>query len=194
MSVISRANNFIFFHIPKCGGTSLLTFFQEKNISVNLINDSHSTNQETYSYFKHINDLKFYNQSNKFAIIRHPIQRAISLFKYIKVHNNHHLHDFVKKMSFVEFCYYLKQSKNQKNGITSCYSHLQNKNGSLENITIIKLEEINQNLPLLSRLVGFTVDCYPKVNISNANFNYTTECGEIIEDVFSEDFIYFYGK
>lgn len=194
MSVISRANNFIFFHIPKCGGTSLLSVFQQKNIAVNLITDSHSSNKETYSYFKYKNDLNFYNQSNKFAIIRHPIQRAISFFKYIKITDTHQLHHLIKNMSFVEFCYYLKQSKNKKNGITSCYNHLQNDNGNLENITIIKLEEINQNLPLLSSLVGIKVDLYPKVNIANAEFVYTTECGEIIEDVFSEDFIYFYQK
>jgi hypothetical protein len=71
MCIVSRSNNYIFFHIPKCGGTSISEILPNKE-RVRLIEHTHLTYVDTKFVFEENNEFNFFNNCKKFAILRNP--------------------------------------------------------------------------------------------------------------------------
>jgi hypothetical protein len=191
MCIVSRKNNYIFFHIPKCGGTSISEILPNKE-KVRLIEHTHLTYLQAKKVFEENNESYFFDDCKKMAVVRNPMDRAISLYKYIKKHTDHHLHNRLINHSFTQFCYFLKNIGDES--ITSCFNHLCNDNGIIDgNIKIIKLETINHDLDELSELVGCKINKIPHINKSEFYYEETEESDLLIKDIFKEDYELFYN-
>ena len=192
MCIVSRLNNYIFFHIPKCGGTSVSEILPNKE-KVRLIEHTHLNYVNTKFVFEVNNELNFFDNCKKFAIVRNPYDRTISLFRYIKQHKDHHLHNRLINHDFTQFCYFLNNIGDDS--ITNCYQHLCDDNGFIDDsINIFKLEEINNNLEEISDIIGQKITEIPHINKSNYYYEKTEESDILIKDVFLKDLELFYKE
>jgi hypothetical protein len=192
MCVVSRNNNYIFFHIPKCGGTSINQILPNKE-KTRLIDSYHIDYTKTKLIFSENNELNWFNKSNKFAVIRNPFDRVISLYCYIKQQTDHHLHNRIINHDFTQFCYFLKNIGNEF--ITSCYQHLCDEDGFIDNsIRIFKLEEINNNLEEISDIIKIKINEIPHLNKSDFFYNKTNESDLLIKEIFFQDLDIFYEE
>lgn len=66
-----RKNNILFIHIPRCGGMSVTTVLY-----------GHFRDHHTAAFFRNV-DRAFFSSAFKFALVRDPITRALSSYKYI---------------------------------------------------------------------------------------------------------------
>ena len=192
MAIISRKNNYIFFHIPKCGGTSMSDILPNKEIVKNIEN-THFTYFETKYAFDVNGETDIFNKSNKFALVRNPIDRVVSLFKYIKKHSDHHLHNRFINYDFTQFCYFLRNVGDDS--IMSCKAHLMDDNGEIDSsIKIFKLEEINHNLEELSDIIGQKINSFPHINTSDFFYEHTEESNLLLREIFEDDINMFYNE
>lgn len=192
MCIVSRSNNYIFFHIPKCGGTSISEILPNKE-KVKLIQHTHLDYISTKFAFEKNNELNFFNNSKKFAIVRNPFDRVISLYCYIKQHTDHHLHNRLINHDFTQFCYFLRNVGDDS--ITSCYQHLCYDNGFIDDsMKIFKLEEINNNIEEISDIIGEKINEIPHINKSDFFYKRTLESDLLIKDIYIEDFEIFYKE
>ena len=81
--MISRKYNFVFQHIPKCAGSSIINFFIELHKQSNCLGD---LQYEMHQTFKQSKDKyrMYYDKFFKFTFVRNPWSRAVSLFEYRK--------------------------------------------------------------------------------------------------------------
>lgn len=109
----------IFHHIPKCAGSTLRHEVFEQYIPENeiyIIGDdipgdlerlngkSQKELEKVSLVFGHICVGSFdVPRSEKITVLRHPVTRVKSLYEYIKRSRGHHLHRFVRNMSFTDF-------------------------------------------------------------------------------------------
>jgi hypothetical protein len=192
MAIVSRNNNYVFFHIPYCVGTSVCDLLPNIDVVKN-IDNNYFTYFETKFVFDVNSENDWFDKAKKFSIIRNPIERTISLYRYILDNTSHPLHSKFLSKDLTQFCYYLKNIGDTS--IISCKQHLSNENGKVDDsIRIFKLEEINNHLEELSDIIGTKVDKFPHVNKSEHIYTYTEECELLIKDVFSDDFEKFYKE
>ena len=192
MCIVSRSNNYIFFHIPKCGGTSISEILPNKE-KVKLIQHTHLDYISTKFAFEKNNELNFFNNSKKFAIVRNPFDRVISLYCYIKQHTDHHLHNRLINHDFIQFCYFLRNVGDDS--ITSCYQHLCDDNGFIDDsMKIFKLEEINNNIEEISDIIGEKINEIPHINKSDFFYKTTIESDLLIRSIFLKDLKIFYKE
>ena len=192
MCIVSRLNNYIFFHIPKCGGTSISEILPNKE-KVKLIQHTHLDYISTKFAFEKNNELNFFNNSKKFAIVRNPFDRVISLYCYIKQHTDHHLHNRLINHDFTQFCYFLRNVGDDS--ITSCYQHLCDDNGFIDDsMKIFKLEEINNNIEEISDIIKHKIIEIPHINKSDFYYKKTIESDLLIKDIYIKDFEFFYEE
>ena len=192
MCIVSRLNNYIIFHIPKCGGTSISEILPNKE-KVKLIQHTHLDYISTKFAFEKNNELNFFNNSKKFAIVRNPFDRVISLYCYIKQHTDHHLHNRLINHDFIQFCYFLRNVGDDS--ITSCYQHLCDDNGFIDDsMKIFKLEEINNNIEEISDIIGEKINEIPHINKSDFFYKTTIESDLLIKDIFIKDLNIFYKE
>lgn len=74
--MITHDYKLIFIHIPKCAGRSICDIFNQRF--------DHYT---AYFYSKEYS--RFWNEYKKFAIIRNPYERLVSMYHYIQQHRRH---------------------------------------------------------------------------------------------------------
>ena len=84
--MISKKFKFIFSHIPKCAGESVLSTLHkiDHTISVDPINKKSHT---TFSRYMMLHPAEF-NSYYKFCFVRNPFDRCVSLYHYRKKHHN----------------------------------------------------------------------------------------------------------
>lgn len=87
--VWSFDKNYIFIHIPKTAGTSIEGYLGKHKINKNhgygVFNGKvfqHFTYNEIKNYLISNGKKEFFNQSIKFTVVRHPIDRLISEYKW----------------------------------------------------------------------------------------------------------------
>lgn len=193
MSIVSYTENFIFFHIPKCGGTSISNLIGDSRSIEPKLNHTHFTYLETQNIFKEKGMLDWFNNANKFSLVRNPFSRISSLFKYIKEQPTHYLHNRILNYDFTQFCYFLNNEGDD--GIKSQFQHLENELGEIDkSVKILKLEEINNNLSEISNIIGKPIKEIPILNTTNYLFHTSMESNSIILNLFKKDFEQFYSE
>lgn len=165
---------FVFYHIPKCGGTSLRTFFKQLYltngfheediyVSCNALNKSNIMNSDmldkmlpvlnnTKIVLAHINHKLYPRLPSKFNItcIRNPINRFISSFNHFTLQSNpdynlEHLY-LDDRVQFDKLC-------------TNCYtcpSKIWFRNNILDFNFIIIFENIDADLKYVTNMLKFT--------------------------------------
>lgn len=101
--MINHEKKFIFIHIPKTGGSSIVKFFRDNNIK----SDSTSGFPHRETITPEIIEQNYY----VFAFHRNPWDRMVSLWKYwtkINVQKNTILQHYPESISFPGFCYNLR--------------------------------------------------------------------------------------
>jgi hypothetical protein len=112
----------IYVHIPKTGGSSVINIFHkiygmERSVRVKNINNQENHNavekillNEPFKYdfiLGHLGELDFHNLPVErpfyyFTVLRHPAERVISLYHYIRRSETHHRHELFKQIDNLE--------------------------------------------------------------------------------------------
>lgn len=193
MCIVSYTKNFIFFHIPKCGGTSMSNLIGDLRSFQTLFTHTHFTYLETKKICEENGMLDWFNNARKFTIVRNPFNRMTSLYKYIQEQPTHYLNNRILNYDFTQFCYFVKNIGDE--GIKTQFEHLENEFGEIdESIEIFKLEEINNNLSELSDIIGRIITEFPLTNSSNYFFQTSMESNLLIVDLYKKDLERFYSE
>lgn len=184
--MISHKHKCIFVHIPKCGGQSVESVF---------VRDYGIKNRKTRECYDKLNIDPWYpNMSDvpkemltshwllsdypenltqnyfTFALVRHPMERAISFFKW---------HKKYKDISFETFCLGLFSKNKWEFMMTR--PQVDYLEGGVD-----KLVKLGDHYNFFKERFGFTL---PHINKSeNRQFEITPTCESIIRDKYREDF------
>lgn len=93
MALVSEDYNFIFIHIPKCGGSSLRKMLAA--IGVEVVG-GHSDAADTRAYYVAQGREAFWDGAFKFSFVRDPFDWMVSLYFYIKRAPGHWMHSWVQ--------------------------------------------------------------------------------------------------
>lgn len=206
--IISKKHKFIFIHIPKNAGTSisecLRNFTQEdKHWAVSsstkhqTLNDLIAMKTEASLSKKIFRDFSFL-EYYKFAIVRNPFDRMISLYDYLnkyKVRN-----EILKVSSFEEFVEELNNPSSWVNTLHSSTQQLNyiiDQNGSIGVDNVVRFENLDKSIDLIEKELGFNLEL-KRLNESKSRKSYKTfynnNTKKIIEDKFRDDLeIFNYG-
>lgn len=206
MALVNDKHKFIFFHLYKCGGTSLRTFLNE-----NLVE-----NQEVLSGHCNVRDVKYdydyrgkkyediFNEMFKFTVVRNPFAFLLSIYHYAKTYKDHMWHDKVIGMKFNDFPKFYMEEVNKSrenyvfgsNVVTTLYDFISDKDGNVIVDFVAKLENIENDFKLICDKIGVEHAKYPLENV-NINNNkpyqkvYTKKTRAYVEKHFAKDLEYF---
>lgn len=175
----------IFMHIPKTGGTTLLKILEQQYNRNELWygNNNLPSKKEAnilkcitghFSFGVH----SFYSRKFKyFTMVRHPVDRLVSLYFQILSDKEHHFYKDILPLSFEEFILNNKfnvLTVNQQvkffagKGYISCHvddSDLEQAKKNLEFFTVVGLtERFNESLFLMKKLHGWNEVFFKKAN------------------------------
>ncbi|MCQ9205066.1 MAG: sulfotransferase family protein [Omnitrophica bacterium] len=201
--------NVIFVWIPKTAGGSIWKgVLAKQNGSVGnkeLWNDATLFNNEKIVSFGHMSILDllsngtiskdYFDNSFKFAFVRNPWDRAVSLYHYLRSRS------VVKERSFSSFCYrYLKHNQitpvglyNVRGGFSQCnkqISWLVDNNGKFFVDFIGRYEKLQKDFDKVCGLIGIPSKILPVEWFSRRShyyFYYTKDTKEIVGDFYKED-------
>ncbi len=171
--IISLKQNFIFYHIPKTAGSSVLSALQKYN-DIDIIDFKNKVPKETQLH--HINRslvenlLKLPENLLEFTVVRNPLDRLISLYKFTQKYKNFPKESFSKFIQKHLPAYYDTKSYediffgSQLNWITA-------------KVQIIKFEELIKDPIKSLNDIGISIDYFPHENQSTDgdSFNITND-------------------
>lgn len=214
--IINNSRQFIYIHIPKCGGTSISSFLERKllpqDITLNL--SPHEgwdkyldAVQKKFGLHKHSTaeqiskamGREFFKQYYVFTFCRNPFARAYSIFNFTKRADAKHRpnskrYKDIKDMSFEEFLdsKYVRERQVFASRLQSDWI----KNSPVE-VEGYKLEEVDQMMVKLSqRIYGEKIDTMnmPRKNSSTSKNDWMSmsqEAEKLVLSLFAEDFVTF---
>lgn len=180
-----KQNNFIFFHLYKCGGMSLRKFLQDNVQDMSEIQGGHSCPLDMKIHYEKNNKAKQFQDIFKFTFIRNPFDFMVSTYFYGKSYTNHFMHDDIinNNMDMEKFIpYYFKvreQHKNPKvrpfgsNKVVTFKDWLLDNDGNTIVDFIGKIEQYNDDMLIISDKIGLDKNEVPLVNVNpNRSKNY----------------------
>ena len=196
---ISNSRDFIYFHVPKCGGNSITKALTNSSRFVDLpisnIGFGHEIFRQyhkKYKIWKHssVSQIKEllgpqWRKYKKFAFVRSPYERTKSLFKYFNKYPEQKQHKQFSLESLKSFisCQAFRNGQYISAPISSFLDT------DLESIRIIKLENITDEWPDLNDWLGLP---YHELKVFNQSKSMSLELDpediQIIEEVYSNDF------
>lgn len=168
MSRISHKHKFIFFSFPKTGSESVRSILDPYS-DIKAVTKSEITKENPF--YSHItpNETKKifeskgwnYNEYYKFTCVRNPYERLMSLYKMkYKTFDQNSFSKWVRTLrpnSKIRGDWY-------KNGIITFKNFISDPDGNVLVDEVIKLEEININLPILLNKFGIKIGYIPHIN------------------------------
>lgn len=208
MAIVNDKKKFIFFHLYKCGGTSLRT----------LLNKKFKENQEVLSGHCLPRDLKYhyyfrgkeyedkFDEMFKFTIIRNPFDFLLSTYHYARAYTHHFWHNDVINMEFNDFPkFYVDKINTSKqidetsygsNKITTPYEFIRDYDGKVIVDFVAKLENIEKDMDFILKKLRIKSIDFPLVNVNINNDKpyqlvYDKPTRDFVEKHFAKDFEYF---
>lgn len=133
--MIDHKNKLIFIHIPRTGGTSI-----ERMAG---INEDKPDKHHCASEIKSNVSKKIWNEYFKFTVIRHPLARAMSTYKWVRTIKSHPSYT---ELSFIDWLEYIKREKPRSNSFKSMCKFLDLRD---EKITEFSFESSYQSISAL---------------------------------------------
>jgi len=228
--MISIQNKFIFIHVPKTGGNSLqeiLKIYSEDVLTTNgkyqdgiedfgVTNTKYKTKKHSpLSYYHSVMEKCLFEQLFKFAIIRNPWERMISLYfsahrgpkiewnrnKFIElVYRAKPLRYFIclnnnSRNKFIELVYRSKPLRYFINKIYRYRSYNKQNSKTLDNDIdfLIRYESLNDDFEKVCKILGISPKPLKVLNQSRRehySMYYDDELIDLIERKFREEIIY----
>lgn len=174
----------IFIHIPKCAGTSI------KNSLFSSKFDSHMP----LNFYERSHP-EFFRQAFKFSIVRNPITRAYSAYRYIKFGNNlrnHKYKELINKYdNFDSFIYYWLSPENAKkiHFFNPQYEYLTNSLGNISVDFIGKYESLETDFFKIQEMLGVFKNLkHDNPSSGNDGTVYKKQTVDILNEVYKKDF------
>lgn len=182
--MISKSHKFIFVHIPKCGGSTVIRHFQK----FWKVTTEHMFMSEID---KMVDDLDSYY---KFTVIRNPWERMASLWSYYQKPDLNRIRKEFKDEynidSFKNLIYMLPTLKSEYKNKTT-FASMNEYLGDYEYDNIIPLGNLSKELKDLSEVL---VNSKKRVQIINSStktdeimLEYTPKMIDIVSQVYSDD-------
>lgn len=186
----------LYVHIPKCGGNSIVDAigFDRK----------HHVHAEYYHYERA--NKKRFNTCHKFTVTRNPVDRAYSLYRYMKKGGNGGEHD--RRISEEHF-----QESEDFNGfilnqltpewvsswvmLRPQAAFIYNQNNELMVDTVLRLENLGEDFAEMLRMIGKKARALPHLNSSGSSqapVRVTAEAMEKLQLFYQRDFKYLYPQ
>lgn len=172
--------NFIFIHIPRCGGSAITKALRQFG--------------QFYSFGNHVSanqtkdrvGIETFENSFTFSIVRNPFERLVSLYRYICRDSTHHLHkNLIQYKSFVEFVSKLRLQHNCLRD-TQC-SYVQNVDG--ENLVdfVGRFENLEEDFRIICKKIGVEASLGIKPDIPKYQDWYDKTAMRIVDEVYAKD-------
>lgn len=213
MNVISIQKKFIFIHVPKTGGNSLqkaLKMYSEDILTTNdknqdgierfgIINIKYKTKKHSpLSYYNSVMEKSLFRKLFKFAVIRNPWERMISL--YFSAHRG--LKIEWNRNKFLEMVYrakplrYFISSNNERvNEIDKCQFHNKQNSKPLDSDIdfLIRYERLNDDFEKVCKILDIPPKSLKVLNQSKRehySIYYDDDLIDLIKRKFREEIIY----
>jgi hypothetical protein len=193
--MLSQDHNFIFIHIPKCGGTSIEHAF---NVGLNRLDIKGLTGRHNKVLLQHLKFSEIENQTEidisnyfKFTFVRNPWSREVSSFLYEK--------RFVKRPGGVQndFKDFLKNPRYMNPQHAFCqFDYITNSNGEPSLDFIGKFENLQQDFDRICNKIGVPQKKLPhscKSNFRNKPYVgfYNSTTKKMVAEKYAKDIEYF---
>jgi len=175
----------IFLHIPKTGGTTLNSIFtreytvkefhnhdlfDRKVIPFSELNEDHKRRINAISGHHFYGVHEFFNKPYRyFTMLRHPVDRVLSLYYYLK-ENNYPGYEWMKEMTLEEFIETSPEAQNNQTTLLCGYPINPDVNTAKERIKSFDMvgitELFNESLYLLKKTFKWHNIQYRKMNIT----------------------------
>lgn len=211
--MISDKFNFIFFHVPKAAGSSIIDGFRKKHPKTVIINENNKnlkkflqdnkyrnwpnhTNCKTMK--AHLGE-KAFNNYFKFAFVRNPYDKLVSIYHYVKQKEAKIFEGKIDQLP--KFNQNIIHSKSFEHWVKECnlgdtqFSFLTSNVGQLLVNYIGKTEHIQADLSYVYGFLGVPNMYVSKVNVSKRKdyrSYYDNESIEIVSKKFKDD-VHFFG-
>ena len=192
---INHEKKLIFIHIPKNAGSSIIKAMGVENIFFDEVIDKYKENYE-----------KYWNKYKKFTVIRDPIDRIISAYKFSRMDEsgwfsstgseglNKHMHyDICNSMNINEYINYIYEDRRRLNRWTVPQSWIiTNKDGKIEIDFFVRYENLLEDLHQIG------INNLEKLNsseIKNKNLIQLTKKSKILlSEIYEVDYKNFHYK
>lgn len=179
----------IFVHVPKTAGTSIERHLRESDRDVV---GGHTTALAFRAAFP-----KLFDSYYKFAFVRHPLDRFLSAYCYLKtrpVHpalNNEVIHETGTLARFVETIQRSPRTMSKIVHLVPAHYFVTDTNGNLLVDDIYKYEHLNDAWKEICATVGLRHSCLARANASH-RWSVQTGCGEslnvLVSTLYAKDY------
>ena len=209
MCIINSSRKFIFVHIPKCGGTSIthelaeLTTWRDLELgSTNYGEKLHAIMGPRFGLYKHsraseiasVVGQQSWNRYFTFTFVRNPFHRAVSSYKYFRMHS--YTYRFIEPIkSFSEFVLWPDWGRVGPDRILQPQHHWLSGPAS-EGRPIVdfvgKLENYREDLKRIVQLIGAEKDL-PSIGGERKNTTSSSKPVEVADALVIERIIHRYS-
>lgn len=212
--ILSLSHNFIFVHIPKTAGSSIMNILKpyDRKYRKSLIrslsrklsfvepaDSAHFRVHDTAS--KIISKLSYpvWNNYFSFSVVRNPFDHAVSHYEYMKQFRSRAIAKEHQRMTFETYLNDRQKKPFHKRTtfvrMPDQAYYLLSKDGKIAVNKVIKFENLVKEWELLSQQIGIADIKLPHVNKTiakrgNTHFSeyYTSETEEIVRKIYQRDF------
>ena len=201
MALENKIENYVFFHLHKTGGTSLRALLDGKEVVSN-----HCPAVRVKHHYRLHNELAFWGRAFKFAMVRNPYDRMVSLYYHLLNDVSHPYNWVARGMTFEDFVINFEEKAFRNEAVKvldfyffdTSWSYVSDpETGELLLDKIYQLERFDAAVEDISERIGVEAFSF-KLNRSvlrpkekSTMDHYSEKTTEIVNRLFAEDFEHF---